>query len=86
MEVGILLANHMVEYVFWIKKDVNLNRFIMIAKINEAKALTKHVWCDCNCKLDGKRSGVILGQNCMQLSDAASRIYFFQKFVLSKAE
>ena len=29
----------------------------MITKINEAKALTKHVSCDCNCKLDGKRSG-----------------------------
>ena len=35
-------------------KDVNLNVFNMITKINDAKALTKHILCVCKYKLDGR--------------------------------
>ena len=34
---------------------VNLSVFCMITGINESKALTKHVSCECKCKLDGAK-------------------------------
>ena len=35
-------------------RDLNLNVFIMITGINESKTLTKHISCECKCKLDGR--------------------------------
>ena len=37
------------------KKDVNLNAFNMTTRINESKTLTKHISCECKCKLDGRK-------------------------------
>ena len=34
-------------------EDVNLNVFNMITRINESKAIPKHISCDCRCKFDG---------------------------------
>ena len=31
-------------------KDINFNVFSVIANINEAKTIVKHVSCDCKCK------------------------------------
>ena len=58
----------------------------MITRINEAKALTEHVFfsCDYSCKFDGRNSGVILGQNCIQLFDSVSMIYFFKNLFYQK--
>ena len=36
-------------------KDVNLNVFNMIRRINESKTLKRHLSCDCKCKFDGRR-------------------------------
>ena len=35
-------------------KTGNINLSHMAKRINEAKALTKHISCDCKCKFDGK--------------------------------
>ena len=37
------------------KRDVNLSFFNMITGINESKALTKHISCECKCKFDGRK-------------------------------
>ena len=34
-------------------EDLNLSVFNMITGINESKTLTKHISCECKCKLDG---------------------------------
>ena len=36
-------------------EDLNLIVFIMISEINESKTLTKHISCECKCKLDGTK-------------------------------
>ena len=36
-------------------EDLNLSVFNMITKINESKTLTKHILCECECKLDGRK-------------------------------
>ena len=33
-------------------EDLSVNVFIMITGINESKTLTKHISCECRCKLD----------------------------------
>ena len=33
-------------------EDLSVNVFIMITGINESKTLTKHISCECKCKLD----------------------------------
>ena len=34
-------------------KDINVKAFNIITNKNEAKTITKHTSCDCNCKLNG---------------------------------
>ena len=36
-------------------EDLNLSVFNMITGINEPKTLTKHISCECKCKLDGRK-------------------------------
>ena len=36
-------------------EDFNITVFDMIASINEAKTLTKHISCECKCKFDGAK-------------------------------
>ena len=36
-------------------KDLNLSMFNIITGINESKTLTKHISCECKCKLDGTK-------------------------------
>ena len=36
-------------------EDLNLSVFNMIPGINEPKALTKHISCECKCKFDGRK-------------------------------
>ena len=36
-------------------EDLNLSMLNIIAGINESKALTRHVSCQCKCKLDGRK-------------------------------
>ena len=36
-------------------EDLNLSVFNMITGINESKALTKHISCECKCKFDGTK-------------------------------
>ena len=36
-------------------KDLNLSIFNIIIEINESKTLTKHISCDCKCKLDERK-------------------------------
>ena len=37
------------------KKDLNLSVFNTITGINESKLLTKHISCECKCKVDGAK-------------------------------
>ena len=37
------------------KKDLNLRNFNLITVINESKTPTKHISCECKCKLNGKK-------------------------------
>ena len=39
-------------------KDVNLNIFSVVTRMNEGKTLTNHIWCDCKCVFDGKKCGL----------------------------
>ena len=34
-------------------KDINVKAFNIITNKNEVKTITKHISCDCNCKLNG---------------------------------
>ena len=36
-------------------EDLRLHVFYMITGINESKTLTKHISCECECKLDGRK-------------------------------
>ena len=36
-------------------KDLNLSMFNIITGINESKTLTKHISCECKCRLDGTK-------------------------------
>ena len=36
-------------------EDLNLSMLNMITRINESKTLTKHMSCECKCKLDGTK-------------------------------
>ena len=36
-------------------EDLNLIVFNMITGINESKALTKHISCECKCRFDGRK-------------------------------
>ena len=48
---------HPVEYCIANKiKDINLNVFNIIKRINKSKTLTKHISCKYKCKFDGTKS------------------------------
>ena len=36
-------------------KDLNLNIFNTMTRINESKTLTKRISCECKCKFDGRK-------------------------------
>ena len=36
-------------------EDLNLSVFNMITRINQSKALTKHISCECKCSFDGRK-------------------------------
>ena len=41
-------------YVFYIKRNINVKVFNMMTNKNEAKAMVKHISCDCKCKFKSK--------------------------------
>ena len=36
-------------------EDLNVSGFTMITRINESKALAKHISCECKCRFDGRK-------------------------------
>ena len=36
-------------------EDLNLSVFNIITRINESKALAKHISCECKCRFDGRK-------------------------------
>ena len=42
-------------------EDLNLSVFNMVTGINESETVTKHILCECKCKLDGTK--------CIQIND-----------------
>ena len=42
-------------------EDLNLSVFNMVTGINESETVTKHISCECKCKLDGTK--------CIQIND-----------------
>ena len=55
LEVAILLMAYLIKCVPSKIENLNLSVFNMITGINESKALTKHMSCECKCKFDGKK-------------------------------
>ena len=55
LEVVILLMAYLIKCVPSKIENLNLSVFNMITGINESKALTKHMSCQCKCKFDGKK-------------------------------
>ena len=55
LEVAILLMAYLIKCVPSKTENLNLSVFNMITGINESKALTKHMSCECKCKFDGKK-------------------------------
>ena len=55
LEVVILLMAYLIKRVPSKIENLNLSVFNMITGINESKALTKHMSCECKCKFDGKK-------------------------------
>ena len=55
LEVVILLMTYLINYMFQIKQDLNVNVLNMITGINEQKTLTKDVSCKYKCKFDGRK-------------------------------
>ena len=52
VEPVILLMTYLIKHVFQKKtEDLNLSVFNKITGINEWKTLTKHISCECKCKL-----------------------------------
>ena len=52
LEVIILLMIYLIKYVFQTTEDLNLSVFNKVTRINESKALTKHVSYEPKCKFD----------------------------------
>ena len=44
--------SYLQRYVFHKKQKTNLKALNMITKKNEARAMTKHISCDCRCKFN----------------------------------
>ena len=55
LEAVILLMTYLINYMFQIKQDLNINVLNMITGINEQKTLTKDVSCKYKCKFDGRK-------------------------------
>ena len=55
LEDVILLMAYLIKCVPSKIENLNLSVFNMITGINESKALTKHMSCECKCKFDGKK-------------------------------
>ena len=55
LEVTILFAIRLIEYVFLIKKTVSLKVFNTIKDKNESKTLSRHISCGCTCDFDGRK-------------------------------
>ena len=36
-------------------EDLNLSVFIMVSRINELKAITMQISCECKCRFDGRK-------------------------------
>ena len=52
MEVVMLLMTYLQKFAPSETKEVNMKVFNMTKRINEAKALVKHISCDCKCKFN----------------------------------
>ena len=44
-------------------QDLSLSVFNMITGINESKTLTKHISCECKCRLDGRKCNSYRSKN-----------------------
>ena len=54
MEIVMLLMTYLQKYVFPVKRKIDVKVFNIIAGINKAKALVKHILCDCKCKFNNR--------------------------------
>ena len=50
-----LIIQSVFRYVFQINRRFKLNMFNMITGINNSKALTNHISCECKFKFDGRK-------------------------------
>ena len=60
-------------------EDLSLSVFNTITAINETKALTKHISCECNCKFDGKNVSQIESEIAINVIMSVKSIIYLKK-------
>ena len=60
-------------------EDLSLSVFNTITAINETKALTKHISCECNCKFDGKNVSQIKSEIAINVIVSVKSIIYLKK-------
>ena len=60
-------------------EDLSLSVFNTITAINETKALTKHISCECNCKFDGKNVSQIKSEIAINVIMSVKSIIYLKK-------
>ena len=60
-------------------EDLNLGVFNIITGINELKALTKHISCECRCRFDGRKCN--WGQWWINVDVSVKKIMYMKKIM-----
>ena len=62
-------------------EDLNLSMFNMITGVNESKMLTKHISCECKCRLDRKNVIQINGAITINVDVSVKNIMYVKRSI-----
>ena len=62
-------------------EDLNLRMFNMITGVNESKMLTKHISCECKCRLDRKNVIQINGAITINVDVSVKNIMYVKRSI-----
>ena len=65
-------------------EDLNVSVFNMTAGTSESKALTKHISCECKCKLDGTKCNSNQWSNNDNINVSLKSIMYVKKIIFGK--
>ena len=65
-------------------EDLNLSVFNMITGINESNTSTKHISCECKCKLDGTKCNSNQWSNNDNINVSLKSIMYVKKIIFGK--